>query len=468
MTRLSFLLYSAILCLSTSLQAQDINRLEPSILEAFPPSSVYAAYIYDLESNKVLLSKNSEQLMSPASTLKLLTAVAATRVLGNDFRFKTDIATKHAVHSERILGNLYIRFHGDPTLSSDSLMSLLQGLKQKGVKRVDGDVILVGDDQAPSKAPGWVWDDLGICYAAPVSAFMIDGNCVPAALVPQLATYVGKVVKKRNLPITVNSNATFDKKRQQAFCKLEMTSTYKNYFYLTGCHQGDRSLNLEIAVNNPKQFALDIVRQQLNSLNIKVRGQIRLTDVSPMGLVTIGTVYSPPLSQMVEAVLLESNNLISDGLLKQLGRQLYGGKQSFEKGVAALKRTIQREGIDLSEAVIVDGSGLSRYNLISATQLANVLKLIATRPLYQHILQNLPIAGVSGTLKYRAGFNRETLRHRVQAKTGSMQGMSNFAGFIMNKQGEPTYAFVILENGLSLNGKTTNAATALAKFISKK
>lgn len=116
--------------------------------------------------------------MLPASTQKLLVAAAALKGLGSDYRFTTSLYRRGKVTQGVLHGDLLFAFDGDPTLSRTQLASLLEQAKQSGINKVQGDVLLLGQPQRLSRASGWAWDDLGICYSAPVSSYIIDGNCV--------------------------------------------------------------------------------------------------------------------------------------------------------------------------------------------------------------------------------------------------------------------------------------------------
>ncbi|MCD8475930.1 MAG: D-alanyl-D-alanine carboxypeptidase/D-alanyl-D-alanine-endopeptidase, partial [Shewanella fodinae] len=116
--------------------------------------------------------------MLPASTQKLLTAVTAWQVLGEDFRFHTRLFTTGHIKNGVINGDIYLQFSGDPRLTRAQLAQMATKLAATGVQKIAGKVVLVGNNDSQWQAPGWVWDDLGICYAAPVSAFVIDQNCV--------------------------------------------------------------------------------------------------------------------------------------------------------------------------------------------------------------------------------------------------------------------------------------------------
>ncbi|MCL1073112.1 D-alanyl-D-alanine carboxypeptidase/D-alanyl-D-alanine endopeptidase [Shewanella dokdonensis] len=420
------------------------NWLQPLL----PTDSQTALWVQDTHSGEVLVSHNPDVLMLPASTQKLLTAVTAWQVLGEDFRFHTRLYTTGKTENGILNGDLYLQFDGDPRLTRAQLAQMAAKLADSGIQHITGKLVLVGSNDSQWQAPGWVWDDLGICYAAPVSSFVIDQNCVKALLLQRDQTTQVKPLLPA--PISVRSNAYFDPQKQQAFCQLRLQLQPDNHYQLTGCYAGSAPLPLAIAVNDPSRYAADVV-SAIYQQQFAFKGPVSIaTDIPPAATLLFDN-RSEPLSQLISEMLLDSDNLIADTLLKQAGQQRFGKHAGFAAGSRTVKETLEQFGISMSSSNIADGSGLSRYNLLSARQLAQLLQQIQRRPALQWLTEVLPKAGISGTLQYKRPFNRSPLRGAVVAKTGSMSGVQNLAGFL---SGDAThdknrYLFVVLENGLN-------------------
>ncbi|MGS0677145.1 D-alanyl-D-alanine carboxypeptidase/D-alanyl-D-alanine endopeptidase [Shewanella sp. 30m-9] len=435
------------LCFSPALASAN-GYLANIIKVIEPKTSQTAVVVSPMTRSEASYRKDADRLFVPASTMKLLTAVSASSALGKAFTFNTQIDAFVGVKNQRIEGDVFLRFDGDPTLTAGDLRLLFKQLKAQGLEHIDGNLYLVGDQTETLQAPGWVWDDLGICYAAPVSRYILNKNCVKAKLTPSLATNLGKLTFSQFEPVSITSTAVFDKVGNQPFCELNLQRLQHNQFILSGCYQGQKPLKLAIAISDPALYAQRTLANILNNTGITLKGDVLLTNKRPANTLLLAEHQSKPLSALIETMLLKSDNLIADSLLKRLGQYTYGVPGSFVNGSAAMKHILTQQGIDLSTANIVDGSGLSRYNLLSAEHLAQVLLLIKNDLSLNYLIEQLPVAGASGTLKYRAGFTAAPLKEKVLAKTGSMKGVVNLAGYI--KQGdELTSAFVILENGQS-------------------
>ncbi|MCH1930950.1 D-alanyl-D-alanine carboxypeptidase/D-alanyl-D-alanine-endopeptidase [Shewanella sp. A25] len=461
------------------------QQFEQLIFPLLPPQSQVSILAIDTNSNEILLDKQADTLLIPASTQKVLTAVTALATFGQDYRYETQLLTDAPVRQGQITGDLYLKFSGDPTLLREDLNALFSSLTQQGIHRINGNVVLVGDKEEQLQAPGWVWDDLGICFAAPVSRFIIDQNCVYGEFVPQQgkttankpAAPTAKVkLRASSSGVKVDNDATYSSQTDDEFCKLILFPLGQNRYQLRGCYSHTQALPLAIAVTDPQKFAKDSV-QALLKMNGLTSGQIKIGTHLPVKTQVIASHRSAPLTELLETMLLKSDNLIADSLFKLVGERHYHSQATFERGAAAMREILTELGIDLNSANIVDGSGLSRYNLLSAAQLAQVLTLIDKDPRFKALKQSLPESGVSGTLKYRFGFTTPPLKHKVLAKTGSMQGVSNLAGFLHLVDSKPAETnhpeahqnreiiFVILENGISPERKKASPRTSLTANV---
>ncbi|MCL1050516.1 D-alanyl-D-alanine carboxypeptidase/D-alanyl-D-alanine-endopeptidase [Shewanella abyssi] len=421
-----------------------------------PPSTALTTFkVIATNTGGVTHSQNADKLFIPASTMKLLTAVSVTKVLGKHFRYQTNIYADNSIHQGQIKGDIYITFSGDPTLTTGDIQTLLQQLKEQGLKNITGNVYLVGEQDEIQHAPGRVWDDLGICYAAPVSSYILNKNCIQARFLPKLADDAGVVELLGNEPVTIESQAIFDKSAERAICNLTLARFEKNRYRLMGCYAGNKALTLSVAITDPSLYAKDKLTQIIKYNGISINGSISLAQQRPSNALLVAQHQSAPLTTLVATMLLKSDNLIADSLLKRMGQHLFGSAGTFANGSAAMTQILSQQGVELSSANIVDGSGLSRYNLLSANQLAQVLGLIEQEPHYRYIIEALPIAGKTGTLKYRHGYAQEPLKDRIVAKTGSMLGVANIAGFIKQEDGL-TSIVVILQNGVSPTADDTN------------
>ena len=466
-----------------------------------PAHSQLGITVWDMTTQKTVFEYNNQSLMQPASVQKLLTALAATKQLGKDFTYQTRLTTlaqqpldKSLIENGIYSGDIYIEFSGDPTLKYQDLRQLLASLSQLGITELTGNIVLTSEQDSQLQAPGWVWDDLGICYAAPISPFIIDKNCVYGRLATTGYNKVANITMMGNRPIEISNDAYFvtpivnrpvakpavqtltDAVVLPAYltesvpqCQLTLSRFDNNRYHLSGCHVGAKSLPLAIAITEPQLYAQQIVAKQLASLGIVHQQPItaQKMNTEPQFMAqrqVIASHQSAALPKLLETMLLKSDNLIADSLLKKLGEVYYQAPSDFARSGQALKTILYSIGIDLSNANIADGSGLSRYNLLTPEHVLSVLTTLYQQPEYHFLLELLPESGVSGTLRYKRYFNKSPLKNHVFAKTGSMLGIANLAGRVNVSNGHD-YLFVLFENGLSPQIKKQQKAPFSAVFL---
>ena len=163
----------------------------------------------------------------------------------------------------------------------------------------------------------------------------------------------------------------------------------------------------------------------------------------------------------------KSDNQIADSLFRAVAFNYYKRPASFQLGTLAIKSILQKQGIRFGNSILADGSGLSRHNLVAPKTMLSVLEYIAKNEDKLHLMETFPIAGVDGTISGRGGLISPPLVKNVIAKTGSLKGVYNLAGFMTNARGEKV-AFVQFINGYStgdLESKTKRAP--LVQFESR-
>ena len=465
-----------------------------------PIHSQLGITVWDMTSQKTVFQYNNQSLMQPASVQKLLTALAATKQLGKQFSYQTQLTTladqpldKTQINNGVYSGDIYIEFSGDPTLTFQDLHQLLGSLSTLGITKLTGNIMLASEQDSQLQAPGWVWDDLGICYAAPISPFIINKNCVYGRLSTNGYNKVAKITMMGNRPIDITNDAYFVSPtidnpvvkpavtlpvanalpayltESVPQCQLTLSRFDNNRYHLSGCHVGAKSLPLAIAISDPQIYAQHTIAKQLESLGISYNHPITTIKMNkqPKFMAqrqVIASHQSAALPKLLETMLLKSDNLIADSLLKKLGEVYYQTPSDFARSGQALKTILYSIGIDLSTANIADGSGLSRYNLLTPEHVLSVLTVIYQQPEYRFLLDLLPESGVSGTLRYKRYFNKSPLKHHVFAKTGSMLGIANLAGRVNVSNGH-NYLFVLFENGLSPQIKKQQKAPFSAVFL---
>lgn len=408
-------------------------------LSKLPDGSSTSLILGSLSGDLNEMDIDSGGFYPPASTLKLVTALAAKLELGDDFHYTTSIArsSKDAV----------ISFSGDPTLQRDDLKSLLAQYAKSHSRTIKGNLYL--DNSAYTgyqRAVGWPWDILGVCYSAPSSAMTLDSNCAQASIYTK-DNGTTRVYIPAHYPIDVTTTAaTVTRSGQKATqCDLELITTPNNTYKLSGCLvERKKPLPLKFAIQNPELYTYQVVTSLLKELKIQVKGDVVIGKKAKVNkTILVASHRSEKLPELLDTMLKKSDNLIADNLTKTLGATFYVQPGSFNNGTEAIKQILQtKANIDLSKAQLVDGSGLSRNNRMTSQTMAQVLRYIWDNDQQLNLIEAMPTSGTDGTLKYRQSMRKAPIQGNIIAKSGSLYGSYNMAGFGLDKVGNPNSIFV--------------------------
>ncbi len=423
-----------------------------SVQAVAPPEHGQAAWILaDATTGQIESAHNAQLLLKPASTQKLVTTLAGALALGPDWRYDTRVHYRGKLQNGKLVGDLLIDFVGDPSLTREQLRDLL---KRTGVRQVSGNVLLNqvrfgGYD----RGNGWSWNDLSVCYTSPVSALILDRNCVQGALYAR-PDQAARATVPAHQPVEVSADVEVLSRaeQKQRFCELEVEMSPPNRYRLTGCI-GPRKdpWPLRFAIQDVDAWGEQLTRWALGQAGIRVSGDIKASHIAASGWPELAHHRSPPLQELSRQILEHSDNLYADSLLRTLGAEHFNQPGSFRNGTQAVRDILKEEvGIDLGPSWLADGSGLSSHNLLRAEDLLAVLLVMAQDPRANWLLGVLPVSGESGTLRYRRSVTGPALKGKVMAKTGTIAHVQNLVGFI-DTDGGRRKAFVLLQNGLSIS-----------------
>ncbi|AFY57968.1 D-alanyl-D-alanine carboxypeptidase, serine-type, PBP4 family [Rivularia sp. PCC 7116] len=417
--------------------------------------------VQNLGSPRTLYSRNHKKYFTPASVTKLMTTAAALQTLSPNYRIRTSVY-------ETGNGVVQVVGRGDPSLKSEQLEVLAKQLRQKGVRRINR---LIANDayfKGEAVEPSWMWEDVQFYYGAPVNSLMLNENAAVIRLYPQR---VGRrLLLKWDNPLdasgwkVVNQTMTARKGTKRY---IEVKRDLKGQtLYLTGqLPEGSRPDITAIAVFNPIQNFLTHFRQSLRKQGVSVKGAYwGTTKTSGREL---AAVQSPPLSELITETNINSNNLYAEALLKALAtkKPLERNQTTVDAGLEVMKSTLTRIGVEPTTYKLVDGSGLSRKDLISPQALVQTLQGMAKSRYASVFRASLPVAGKNGTLKYR--FKDIAPEGLVQAKTGTMTGVVTLAGYV-NAPNYGPVAFSIMVNQTEQPIRTVrNAIDEIVVHLSK-
>jgi len=490
-----------------SLSSQIARLIEhPDVREAH-----WGISVVSVKTGAVIAQVTSDKLFVPASTVKLYTAAAAFSLLGSDYKYRTgvygiqgrdsisynDIENSEFSHSAGISngtldGDMVLVGRGDPNLSGrvlpfnketerslgpiEAFRDLAAGVAAHGIHSVRGD--LIADDTFFVHQPygtGWEHDDLAWLSAAPSSALAINDNVLFLSIFPAAPGAPG-IVQELPMPgfyEIVNRTLTVPRRtampgggtrraqrslgvaREPGTMRLELWGEIP---------EGAPESSYAVSIEDPPRFAAQYLRRELESVGVKVSGEIKVRRVEPRDVADLAGVpvnksdqktappapaiqplsehLSLPLRESLRAMLKVSQNLHAEMLLRTIGRERRG-VGSVEAGLATIDDFLAANHISTRGVALRDGSGLSRQNLLSPGAMTDLLRHMQQSELGAEWTAMLSEAGVDGTLRNRLRGRYTT--GRVWGKTGSLQGVASLAGYVKN-QNNDLLAFAIFAN----------------------
>lgn len=423
-------------------------------------SAQWGVVIQSLANGEYFYKKNEDKLFTPASNLKIFTTAAALFLLGEDYTYSTDVFYRGEIDGSILQGDLIIQGRGDPTFSArfqngDMLAvfnAWADSLLVYGVDEIRGNII--GDDNYFDDiglSPGWAWDNESHWYSALASALSFNDNCVDLIITPDKTR---KTVEIKILPdiryvvVLNNVEVLDDDSKASIDIYRERGTNVINVFGHIGAYAD--SFKTFVTVNNPTQFAVVTFKDILQEKGIKVNGYpVDIDDIiNPIDYSRTNYLFSyhsPELKDIIKVINKNSFNLYAELLLKTIGLEIEGFG-STANGIRAEKTFFNEIGINPESVKIVDGSGLSRLNLISPRNLVTVLDYIYKSPYFIPFYNSLPIAGSDGTLGKRMTYSQT--RNNIRAKTGFLEGVKSLSGYLYTGDKEPVAFSIIVNNYL--------------------
>ena len=402
--------------------------------------------VIDRASSEELFAKTPERALAPASTQKLLTALAALDAFGAGHQFETQLLVPALPGADGVVASLAVR-GADPALTGEQWWRLAADLRALGVTEIAGDVAL---DDSLFDAERWhpSWQPVSArAYHAPIGALAANYGAFRVIVSPGASVGApARVQLDPPLPYFSLANAARTVKPGAA-ASLEVDRALaagggERVSVRGSVALGADRVEIWRSVIEPVGYAAAVFRSQLEAAGIRVRGTVAAGS-APAESVVLYTFEGLPLRTVADLLLKYSNNFIAEALLKQLGQLDTGAPGSWQNGAAAMRARLAALGLPLEGAVLVDGSGLSRDNRVSARLLVAALRRAdESFAIGPDLLAGLPIAAEDGTLRKRA----EGARGMVRAKTGTLDGVTALAGYARTESGREL-AFALISNG---------------------
>lgn len=434
---------------------------------------VWGVVVQSIDRGERLFELNPRTLLVPASTAKLVSAASAADAVGWDYTFLTELHATGPIDDGVLRGDLVVVGHGDPTWAGAAgvdVSALAQALAGR-VRRIEG-LVIADDDQMeePRPALAWTWDDLGYPSGALFGALNADENQMVVRVRPGDAegqpTLLSVEEGAADRPL-VNRTITGAPGSPGRIWPEQRPG--EPFLTIAGVVPAGRTAAIMVAVGNPTRWFAQRLRTALIRAGIQVTGgAFDVDDIRPRPELTATTLVhghmSPPLAAIVQPLLKDSINLYGEALMRL--NAAMEPVPTNDLALDGLRRRLTAWGVPPDGVQLVDGSGLSRRNVLSAEALVTVLERMHDPSARAPFVSALPIAGIDGSLAGR--FKGTTAEGRVRAKTGTMSNIRSLAGYATTADGEHLAFAVLLNNfegtGAQATGAIDTMAVALASF----
>lgn len=436
------------------------NSLPPSVENAFNKSNVplqaFSAVVMPANGGPAVLAQAADRPMNPASTMKLLTTMVALEELGPNFRWKTQVlANRGGKKLDNYIGNLYLRGGADPNLNLEKLGGILRNLRQQGLRKIHGDIILDRSYFQPERpdigAPQF--DEYPDAYYNVIpDALLVQSNLTSISIdsgtdkiEAHLNTPLARVRLTNHLYFNDLPCSAWETEWQAPLIEnmvnaedpdIDMASAAKRpvargglEITLNGGFPKRCKITNDINILDRNQNIAHLIRALWQEMGGSWQGEVR-DGKTPASAVLLTERWSDPLADVLRTINKHSDNVMARTLYLTLGAES-GSQQNpnnLRDAEYRIRQWLGKQSISDAGLVLENGSGLSRDERITPQQMAGVLQVAAHSNWYPEFASSLPVAAMDGTMRRRLKGGPAAWRARI--KTGTLKDVVAIAGFV--------------------------------------
>ncbi|MGC8605357.1 MAG: D-alanyl-D-alanine carboxypeptidase/D-alanyl-D-alanine endopeptidase [Desulfomonilaceae bacterium] len=442
------------------------DELDKILKKELPPNCEVSCQLADLQTGRILMEKNPNKSLNPASTLKVITSASALTELGSNFRFLTAIYTDD-IRSGSV-GNLFVKGHGDPHLVTEELFALVHELIDNGLIEIRGSIVVDDSYFTPDKPLDATEDPGYRSYDALYSALSLNFNSLKITVIPGVSQsrparlIVDPASDYATVSGRVQTVAGSQSMKIDVLKKPGANDTQEHVIVRGTIGVGALSKGKYVNIQSPAMYTGYVLKELLLKEGIKVKGGV-VKGLTPPDAIPYFEHQSMPLGLIVYWLGKMSSNFMAEQICLAMGAHAFGAPGTREKGLDVMRKFLVKAGVTQENLSLVDASGLSRDNKISASALVKTLAFVSHNFYCSpEFISSLGISGVDGTLKEK--FTQDNIRRRIRAKTGTLRGVNALAGFGLGKNGKPI-VFAILVNSSQKGAGLINYADRVIRSI---
>ncbi|MBB4014796.1 D-alanyl-D-alanine carboxypeptidase/D-alanyl-D-alanine-endopeptidase [Niveibacterium umoris] len=419
------------------------------------PESAVSLWAAPLDAAAPTWSHRADTARNPASVMKLLTSLAALETLGPAYTWKTEAWTIGSIENGTLKGDLVLRGGGDPFLTWDRFAALLRDIRSRGVRDIEGDLVLDRSRFAlPPHDPGAFDGRAARAYNAAPDALSVNFNAVTLRISPRpdgridvtpTVPFAGLTLDNRLRAQGGESCPSWrDLVAPEIAANGDKLSVRLPGRFPLAC--GEKLLNL--ATPDPATMAAGVFRALWAELGGTFSGKVR-SGTLPEGATPLTVWLSPPLADVLRETDKYSNNLMARQIFLTLAFDGSDVAATPERASERVRTWMLQRGLDPQQWVLENGSGLSRQERTTATQLGALLRAAWASPRMPEFMAAQPVIGIDGTMKKR--LPDTPLAGRGYVKTGTLDGVRSAAGYVLDAKGR-WIAFAWLVNHPDADG----------------
>jgi D-alanyl-D-alanine carboxypeptidase/D-alanyl-D-alanine-endopeptidase (penicillin-binding protein 4) len=432
---------------SVAYQAQSTAAFQQALERIGKTAGAAAVMVVSLSSGKVVCESRPNEALVPASLMKLLTSYSALKKLGPSFRFTTRVLAAEEPVDGVISGDIWIKGSGDPFFASDNALQLAKAVKEKGIRQIRGSIFVDNSFFQPLSERICLDSDCAGAYNPVVSATAIDFNTLTVKItIPVKAAKAFSAdsgMAAGYVRVSGQAGSGQKGKNPLRLRSLGATGNGQEQFQLSGraSARGGRTREFRFIAADPAGLFAHAMRTALERSGVRVTGAGAREGTTPPGARAIASYDSPRLAELISGLNKYSNNFMAEMLLKSLGAYVAGAPGDSEKGIAVIRTTLREAAITEEIGTLDCGSGLSRFCRISPGMLCRLLAAAWNDDaIREEFISSLAANGEQGTLMRR--MHQSGLK--VRGKTGTLNDVIGFAGYVSGPSGKTCAAAVML------------------------
>lgn len=423
--------------------------------------------IYDLTAAKSLYNHHNKLLLHPASNMKVITTAAALYFLGPDYEFETKFYYSGKITDSVLNGDLFIAGGLDPDFSSADLCNAVKKIKALGINKITGNIY--GDVSAMDEwywGEGWMWDDDPSTDFPYMTALNINSDAVIVNVTPGADGNTNVSLNPQSSYFKIfNNSKTADKKGSGISVTRDWVNRTNN-LTISGVISADtKKVSKEVNVYQSQYYFLTLFAEELCRQDIKFNGITAVCDLKQNTIPIVAV--KRKFGEVIVNLNKTSDNLSAEMTLRALALKCFGKPATAANGLKMVDSLLTICGLKPHDYRIVDGSGISHYNLVTSEMLLTLLKYFyVNKPeLYKIWYNSFPNAGVDGSLSGR--MKNSLAENNVHAKTGTLSGVSCLSGYVTAKNKHSIAFSILIQNYIGGKSNASRFEDEICKLLAE-